>query len=226
MTPKEELLFNHLSQFVSDHKKEFIEKVLNERTRHITVVLENIYQSQNASAVIRTCECMGIQDIHIVENITKYSINPRVLKGSNKWIDIIHHQSKSKNNTETLFQQLKDADYKIIVTDPGSDGISIENIDVREKIALVFGNELRGISKEALALCDQKARIPMYGFTESLNISVSVAICLNTILTKVHANKAFIGLSEQEKAILKLKWYRKIVRKSDLIEREFLRTIE
>jgi len=226
MTDRERLVCQHLSQFVSDHKKEFVDKVLNARTRNITVVLEDIFQSQNASAVIRTCECMGIQDIHIVENITKYSINPRVLKGSNKWIDIIHHCSKSKNNTETLFRQLKDAGYKIIVTDPGSDGISIENIDVQEKIALVFGNELRGISKEASALCDQKARIPMYGFTESLNISVSVAICLNTILTRLHGAQAFVGLSELEKEELKLKWYRKIVRKSDLIEREFLRTIE
>lgn len=226
MTDRERLVCQHLSQFVSDHKKEFVEKVLDARTRNITVVLEDIFQSQNASAVIRTCECMGIQDIHIVENITKYSINPRVLKGSNKWIDIIHHRSKIKNNTETVFQQLKDAGYKIIVTDPDQGSTSIEDVNVEEKMALVFGNELRGISKDALSLCDEKVRIPMYGFTESLNISVSVAICLNTILTKVRAGNAFVGLSEQEKALLKLKWYRKIVRKSDLIEREFLRTIE
>jgi tRNA (guanosine-2'-O-)-methyltransferase len=226
MTEHERLVCQHLSQFVSDHKKEFVEKVLGARTRNITVILEDIFQSQNASAVIRTCECMGIQDVHIVENITKYSINPRVLKGSNKWIDIIHHRSKAKNNTETVFQQLKDVGYKIIVTDPGQDFISVEDINVQEKIALVFGNELRGISKEALALCDHKVRIPMYGFTESLNISVSVAICLNTILTKLHTTNTFIGLSEAEKEELKLKWYRKIVRKSDLIEREFLRTIE
>src|SRR5687767_3829051 len=196
MTRNEQLVFQHLSQFVSDHKKQFVEKVLDARTRQVTVVLEDIFQSQNASAVIRTCECMGIQDIHIVENITKYSINPRVLKGSNKWIDIIHHRSKSKNNTEAVCRQLKEADYKIIVTDPGPDGIAIENINVEEKIALVFGNELRGISSAALALCDKKVRIPMYGFTESLNISVSVAICLNTILTRLHAAQAFMGLSE------------------------------
>lgn len=226
MTDLERLVLQHLSQFVSDHKKEFVEKVLNARTRNITVVLEDIFQSQNASAVIRTCECMGIQDVHIVENITKYSINPRVLKGSNKWIDIVLHRSKAKNNTETVLRGLKDDGYKVLVTDPGTDGISIEDINVQEKIALVFGNELRGISKEASSLCDQKVRIPMYGFTESLNISVSVAICLNTILTKIHSREAFVGLNDIEKEFLKLKWYRKIVRKSDLIEREFLRTIE
>src|SRR5688572_19669827 len=111
MTDRERLVFNHLSQFVSDHKKEFVDKVLKARTRNITVVLEDIFQSQNASAVIRTCECMGIQDVHVVENITKYSLNPRVLKGSNKWIDIIHHASKGKNNTEAVFKQLREAGY-------------------------------------------------------------------------------------------------------------------
>jgi len=226
MTHHEQLVLQHLSQFVSDHKKDVVEKVLNARTRHITVVLEDIFQSQNASAVIRTCECMGIQDIHIVENITKYSINPRVLKGSHKWIDIIHYTSKTQNNTEDAFLKLKEDGYKMLVTDPGEDGISIEDIDVGTKLALVFGNELRGISKEALKLCDQKVKIPMYGFTESLNISVSAAICLNTILTRLHSTGSFMGLSQHDKELLRLKWYRKIVRKSDLIEREFLRAIE
>ena len=226
MTHRDQLVFNHLAQFVSDHKKQFVEKVLEARTRNITVVLEDIFQSQNASAVIRTCECMGIQDVHIVENITNYSINPRVLKGSNKWIDIIKHRSKTASSTVEVFKQLKEAGYRIIVTDPGKDCIPIEEINVRDKIAMVFGNELRGISKEALALCDEKVKIPMYGFTESLNISVSVAICLNTIITKQHLMNVFVGLSNPEKEALKLKWYRKIVRKADLIEREFLRTIE
>ena len=104
MSDDEKLVLRHLSQFVSDHKREFIEKVLAMRTRKITVVLEDIFQSQNASAVIRTCECMGIQDVHIIENITKYSINPRVLKGSNKWIDIKHHASRTESNTILLFR--------------------------------------------------------------------------------------------------------------------------
>ena len=226
MNGHEALIVQHLSQFISYHKREFVERVLNMRTRNITVVLEDIYQSQNASAVIRTCECLGIQDIHIVENTTKYSINPRVLKGSNKWIDIKHHASKTENNTIALFNKLKQQDYKIVVADPGEEGIMIEELDVDDKIALVFGNELRGISTKALEMSDKRVRIPMYGFTESFNISVSAAICLNTLVTKQHAAGKFTGLSDAEKDSLKLKWYRKIVRKSDLIEREFLRTIE
>ena len=171
LTPTEQLVFEHLAQFVSDHKKQGVEKVLNLRTRYLTVVLEDIFQSQNASAVIRTCECMGIQDVHIVENISKYSINPRVLKGANKWMDIVHHTSKQENNTVTCIEKLKRDGYKILVTDPGEDGISIHEIDVTKgKMALLFGNELRGVSAEALSHGDQKIKIPMYGFTESLNI--------------------------------------------------------
>ncbi len=226
MNGHEHLIVQHLSQFISDHKLDFVDRVLNMRTRKITVVLEDIFQSQNASAVIRTCECLGIQDVHIVENTTKYTINPRVLKGSNKWIDIRHHGLKNENNTIALFTKLKEQGYKVVVADPGKEGILIEELDVDNKIALVFGNELRGISVQALALCDERVRIPMYGFTESFNISVSAAICLNTLVTKQHASGKFDGLSNEEKELLKLKWYRKIVRKSDLIEREFLRTIE
>jgi tRNA (guanosine-2'-O-)-methyltransferase len=133
---------------------------------------------------------------------------------------------KNENNTIALFTKLKEQGYKVVVADPGEEGILIEELDVDNKIALVFGNELRGISMQALALCDERVRIPMYGFTESFNISVSAAICLNTLVTKQHASGKFDGLSNAEKELLKLKWYRKIVRKSDLIEREFLRTIE
>jgi tRNA (guanosine-2'-O-)-methyltransferase len=227
MSPKEELLFNHLAQFVSDHKKESIEKVLNERTRHVTVVLENIYQSQNSSAVIRTCECMGIQDIHIVENTAKYQLNVKVLKGSDKWLNLERYRLKGVNNTETCFAHLRQQGYKILIADPAEDGVPIDEIDVLEnRIALVFGNELNGASSYALENSDQKIRIPMYGFTESLNISVSVAICLNTLMGKFRQSQTGLGLSEIEKRVIKLAWYRKIVKRSDILEREFLRTIQ
>lgn len=227
MTSAENKVFQHLSQFVSDHKKGFIEKVLSQRTRYVTVVLENIYQSQNASAAVRTCECMGLQDIHIIEDTAKYHLNIRVLKGSYKWMDLQRYRACHVNNTEICFQTLRKQGYRILVADPAEDGLSIDEVDVfAGKMALVFGNELRGASPYSLAHGDQKVRIPMFGFTESLNVSVSVAISLNTILQRLRESNAQMALSEVEKEVIRLSWYRKIVKRSDVVEREFLRTIE
>jgi tRNA (guanosine-2'-O-)-methyltransferase len=227
MTEDKRRLLQHLSQFVSDHKKQFVDKVLNVRTRHITVVLEDVFQSQNASAAVRTCECMGLQDIHIVEQLSKYEINPRVLKGANKWMDLHRYHDRSLNNTEQCYRSLRENGYRILAADPAEDGASIHDVEIGEqKIALVFGNELRGISHYGLSDADQRIRIPMYGFTESLNLSVSVAICLNTLVTKLHSGKENHFIPEEDKEVLRLEWYRKIVRGSEIIEREFLRTIE
>lgn len=227
MKSSDHRVLNYLSQFVSDHKRAFIEKVLDQRTRYVTVVLENIYQSQNASAAIRTCECMGLQDIHIVEDTAKYHLNIRVLKGSYKWMNLNRYHQRGVNNTEECFAQLRDQGYRILVADPSEEGISIDDLEPSAgKMALVFGNELHGASPYSLQHGDQRIRIPMFGFTESLNVSVSVAICLNTVLGKLRRSDIPIELSETEKDALRLTWFRKIVRRSELVEREFLRTIE
>jgi tRNA (guanosine-2'-O-)-methyltransferase len=227
MTPQEAKLFLHLSQFVSDHKREFTERVLNQRTRYLTVVLEDIFQSQNASAVVRTCECMGLQDVHVVENTAKYHLNVRVLKGSDKWINLERYRDKRTNNTEACFSKLRDNGYTILLADPSEDGVSIDEIDpATGKLAVVFGNELRGASDYALQHCDQKIKIPMFGFTESLNISVSVAICLSSLLSKIRKSSIPFQLTDEEKQIIRLNWYRKMVKRSDVVEREFLRTIQ
>jgi len=227
MSPKDQKLFDHLSQFVSDHKKAFVERVLAARTRHVTVVLEDIFQSQNASAVLRTCECMGLQDIHIVENTAKYHLNVRVLKGADKWLTLHRYRAPNVNNTEDCYRRLKAAGYRILLADPAEDGTPINDIDVSQgKIALAFGNELRGVSDYAIQYCDEKIRIPMYGFTESLNISVSVAICLNTIMQKLRSSEEDFRLSALEKNALQLEWFKKIVKRSDIVEREFLKSIE
>jgi tRNA (guanosine-2'-O-)-methyltransferase len=222
---KERLVTGFLGQYISDKRKEIMERVLSERTRYITIVLEDIYQSQNASAVVRTCECMGLQDIHIIEDESKYSTNRKVLKGSDKWVDLIRYKEKKANNAANCFKALRNAGYKIYATDPSPDGLSIDEIQLDQKIALVMGNELRGTSAQALDQADAKVNIPMYGFTESLNISVSAAICLNTLIPKLRKSTTDWRLTDQEKKYLRLKWYRSSVRKSELLEREFLRTI-
>jgi len=221
---RNKLLINHFSTYLTDHRKEVVEQVLNFRTRHITLVLEEIYQPHNASAVIRTCECMGIQDIHFIENEVKYEVNKRVLKGSHKWIDLIKY--KEKNAVATCFSHLKSQGYKILVTDPSPDGVSIHDVPIDNKIALVMGSELQGISAFALSHADMKVHIPMYGFTESLNISVSAAICLSTLISKLHKSEIDWRLSEDEKEEIRLRWIRKMMKRPDIMEREFLKSIE
>ncbi len=223
---KNRLLTDHFAQYITDHRREFLDQVLNQRTRHITMVLEEIYQSQNASAVIRTCECMGIQDIHIIENEVQYSVNKRVLKGSYKWIDLIKYKAKEKTGAALCFDQLKKQGYKILVTDPSPDGISIYDVPVQEKVAIVMGNELNGTSAFALSQADMKVRIPMYGFTESLNISVSAAICLNTLVPKMRATDVAWQLSPEEKEEVRLRWLRKMMKRPEIMEREFLKSIQ
>lgn len=226
MLPKERMLLQHFEKFISENRKSIIQKVLSQRTRYVTVVLEDIFQSQNSSAVIRTCECMGLQDIHIIENTTKYFVNTRVLKGANKWMNLLRYRDMDVNNTAKCFSDLRAHGYKIYTADPSEDGVSIHELSLQEPCAIVFGNELNGATNYALENCDQKIKIPMYGFTESLNISVSVAICLSSLITKLREKTFDYGLSVEERELLTLKWYRKIVRRSDLIEREYMRMIE
>lgn len=219
------LLKQHFSQFVSEHKREFMDCVLGQRTRHVTIVLEDIYQSQNASAVIRTCECLGIQDVHVIEFKSRWSTNKLVLRGSDKWLNIKRYNDKKENNTAACFTQLKERGYRIAVTDPAGE-VSIESAPLDRPLAIVMGNERHGSSAYARKHADLSLNIPMAGFTESLNISVSAAICLNTTLTRLR-NSAFPWqLSEEEKEAQLLQWYKKAVRNAPLIEREYLRLIQ
>ena len=203
-----------------------MEKVLDQRTRYVTIVLEDIFQSQNASAVVRTCECLGLQDIHIIETMSSWTTNKLVLRGSNKWLNIIRYKKKDGNNIEDCFKALHQKGYRIAVTDPSPDGVSIDELALDKPVAFVMGNERHGSSPYALAHADVKVHIPMVGFTESMNISVSAAICLNSVLSKLRKSELPWRLTDGEKEDLRLAWYKTAVRRSELLEREFLRTIE
>jgi tRNA (guanosine-2'-O-)-methyltransferase len=227
LTPQEHKVLQHLEQFVTEHKKSGIERILSQRTRNITVVLEDVYQPQNASAVVRTAECFGIQDVHIIENNTRYEINKYVLRGAQKWMNLVRYRSKGENNALACVSALRANGYRILVTDPDPQGISIHDVDVTSgKLALFFGNELKGASESILHHADARITIPMFGFTESFNLSVSVAICLEALVTRLRNSGVDIALSEVEKQHLRLQWFRKIVRNSALLEKEFLKSIE
>lgn len=203
-----------------------MEEKLDQRTRYMTVVLEDVYQPQNASAVVRTSECLGIQDVHIIENHTDYQVNKYVLRGSHQWMNVVRYRKKGEDNAAACINTLRENGYRIYVTDPDPTATPIDQLDMTAgKIALVFGNELRGASHTVLAQADGKVTIPMYGFTESFNLSVSVAICLHSLLSRLRQTDVDYALTADERDALKLMWYRKIIRNAPMVEKRFLRSI-
>ena len=140
MTPHDTALLGFLSQFITDERKQRFEDVLDYRTRHLTVVLEDIFQPHNASAVLRSCDLRGIQDIHIVENNYQYDVNPDVVLGSTKWLDLYHYNEK-EFNTPAAFEHLHDKGYKIVATCPHRDDFTPDTLPLDQPIALVFGTD-------------------------------------------------------------------------------------
>jgi tRNA (guanosine-2'-O-)-methyltransferase len=208
-----------LSSYITEHKKELINTVLSQRTKYLTIALEDIYQPQNASAVVRTADCFGIQDVHVIEGRNKYDPNPQVLQGSGKWVDIIKYEG-SGNNTEACFTKLRSEGYKIVGTSPHKEGVSLPDFRINQPIALVFGTEETGLSDYAMEHVDEHLRIPMYGFTESYNLSVSAAICLYQLTSILYKSDQNWHLSNEVEIDLKLAWYKKIVRRSEALINE------
>ncbi len=218
---KQELL-KYLKNFVSEQRLQLFYEKLNLRTRNITLVLEDVFQSRNISAAVRSADCFGIQDIHVIENKNKYVKDESVSLGAGKWINIIQHNQK-KNNTYDCIKYLKNEGYQIIATTPHNSDINLNDLDTKNnKIALLLGTELTGLSREALSLADKKMKINMYGFTESLNISVSAAICCNYLSNMLRKHDDW-KLREDEKLDILLDWLRNTIKSSKQIEEKFLK---
>lgn len=217
---KNKALLNHLLEFITENRKELFNSVISERTKHLTVVLEDIFQPQNASAVLRSCDVFGIQDVHIIENENEYNVNPRVVHGASKWINL-HKYNKDKNNTVDCINQLKAKGYKVYGTTPHTNDTLIENLPIESKTALMFGTEMTGLSDIAMQNVDGFVKIPMYGFTESLNISVSASICLYEISKRLKVSNINWQLTEEEQTDQLIDWAMKTIKSSELIVKEF-----
>lgn len=217
-----EKLIRHLEQFITGRRLQLINRVLSQRTRYITVVLEDIYQSHNASAVLRSCDCFGIQDVHIIENRNTYEVNPEIALGSDKWLTLFQY-TRDHNNSRDALADLKKKGYRIVTTSPHASGCTPEEFDLHKgKTALVFGTELEGLSADAAAMADETLTIPMVGFTESLNISVTVAILLHQLTERLRKSGLPWQLSATESLQVKLQWLKNSIRGSGMIEKSFL----
>ena len=218
LQPTNEELLNLLLEHVSDNKRQLFEEISADRTRHITVVLENIFQPHNAAAVLRSCDCFGVQDVHIIENENKYEPNKEIDVGSSKWLNL-HKYNEKENNTVECIQALKEKGYQVIASTPHTDDCLINELSIDQPTALLFGTEMEGLTPLAMEHADGFVKLPMYGFTESFNISVSVALALFNVTERMRADTSINWqLSEEEIIDLKLEWVKKVVRKSDKVE--------
>ncbi len=210
-------VISFLSDFVTEQRRCKMEEILAQRTRYVTVLLEDIFQSQNASAVLRTCECFGIQDIHIIENYNSYRINPFVVKGSDKWLNIRKFNNGDHNSIEAI-TRLKSEGYRIAATSLQEGSIELSDFDVTKgKFVVVFGNEHQGVSKCILKEADEHLKIPMCGFTQSLNISVSAGIIMNTLVQKIKQSAVDWQLNDSEKEPLRAEWLKCSVKNPQML---------
>ncbi len=211
-------LIEGLEQFVTDERKERLLSVLDNRTRHITVVLEDLYQTQNISAVMRSCECYGIQDAYIVENRNTFEIHKDISMGADKWLTL-HHYPHSEHNVKQCIDDLHARGYTVIATLPDEKRTTIMDLPVERKTAFLFGTELTGLSEEAVRYADGAALIPMYGFTESFNISNSAAIILSHFSERLRHSEVDWKLTPDEREELYFKWLQKSIRNSESLIR-------
>ena len=214
MLKKQEFI-EYLSNLVTKNKLQKMDEALRHRTKFVTVLLEELYQPLNASAITRTCDCFGVQDLHVVENKNKFDDKSSISRGAFKWVDINKYSSLDES-----LDLLRKNDYKIFVTSPHAKK-TLSDISFDHKVVLAFGTEKLGASDELLSAADECVSIPMFGFTESFNVSVSAALCLYDIILRLQKSDVNWQLSEQEKIDVKMNWLKKIIKKSEEHERIF-----
>lgn len=214
-------IYDYLKGYMTHERDTLFNQIVVERTRKITVVVEDVYQPHNASAVLRSCDCFGIQDVHIIENENKWEVSEGVAMGSSKWLSVSRYNTL-ENNTYDCLSQLKGQGYRIVATTPHHDDYVLKNLPIDGKVALVFGTEVSGISDRVREVADDYVRIPMYGFTESFNISVAAALALYELTDRMRNECDDWQLSEQERQDLLIEWATRSIRDGDRILRNYL----
>ena len=210
---QKERLYEEAAELISPERRALFEQLAPLRTRHIAVVLEDIYQSHNAAAVLRSCDCFGVQDVHVVEKNNAFNPAGDVAVGSSKWVDYYRHASISDT-----YKHLHSKGYRIVATLPHENDQMITDLDISQPVALVFGTELTGLTQEAIAGADAYVKVPMYGFTESFNISVCAALSLFCLTERMRASSNIPWqLSDDSQLDLKLHWAAQTIRDGEQV---------
>ncbi|MDO1500950.1 RNA methyltransferase [Winogradskyella maritima] len=209
-------LLHHLESFLTPNRVAKFHKVLAERTKHFTVATEDVYQLHNTSAVIRSCDVFGIQEVNIVEEVNSKRIDREIAMGAQKWVDLNRYHS-----SKACISDLKSQGYQIVATTPHVDDCNLQDFDISKPSCFFFGRETEGLSDAVKSEADSFLKIPMVGFTESLNISVSAAIILQHVTSKLKASAIAWQLSEAEILEKRFDWIKKTLKDYDKIVARF-----
>ena len=208
----------YLSSFLLESRIDTLTRALDMRTEYITVMTENMFHAQNASAIVRHCEAFGVQNIHTVEELCPFLPTLNIALGTERWIDINRHAT-----TADAVKALREQGYRIIATTPHHRSCTPETFDVKKgKFALVFGTEKTGVSEDILKEADEYLQIPMCGMVDSLNVSASAAILIYMLSQRMRLECDDWHLSDEKRTRTLYEWYRYAVRDSEaLLERKY-----
>ncbi len=209
---------DYMSGFLTGERIQTLRRTLAMRTRYMTILTENTFHPQNASALVRHCEAFGVQDLHTVETMCRFDPSVNIVRGTDKWIDIIRHDS-----TEEAIASLKASGYRIVATTPHRESCTPETFDVEKgRFCLVFGTEHAGVSPQIISAADEFLRIPMCGMVESLNVSASAAILIYMLSQRMRLSDVAWRLSEAECSEVMFRWVMSSVRDARrILDRRF-----
>lgn len=214
---------DYLRDFVVDEKNALFDRLIGERTDYVTIVMEDLFQSHNQSAVMRSADCYGIQNVHLIENRNQYDPTSTVSQGAREWLSL-HRHKELENNTQSTIDGLKAAGYRIIATTPHHNDVLVDDLDLSKgKMAFFLGTELTGLSDTVISQADEFVKVPMYGFTESLNVSVCAAIIMYSVMQRLRKSDVDWHLSDERKYEILFQWYRNAIKASDEILERFNR---
>lgn len=211
-----EALLEYLEGFITENRKEGFKRVLQNRTKHFTIAMEDVYQLHNTSAVMRSCEVFGVQELNVIEQKFGKRIDKEIALGAQKWVDVNRFAT-----IQSCIDDLKGKGYQIIATTPHNDSCLLQDFDISKPSAIFFGTEKLGLSEEVMQQADGFLKIPMVGFTESLNISVSAAIIIQDLTARLRRSDINWQLTEDELFEKQLDWTRKSIKDIDFIEKKF-----
>lgn len=209
-------LLEYLEDFLTENRKERFLEVLANRTNHFTIAMEDVYQLHNTSAVMRSCEVFGIQELNVVEQKFGKRIDTEIAMGAQKWVDINRFDSM-----QNCIDSVRAKGYQIIATTPHNDSCMLHEFDITKPSAIFFGTEKQGLSQEVIEQADGFLKIPMVGFTESLNISVSAAIIIQDITSRLRQSDINWKLNYEEILEKRLTWTKNSIKDIKRIEERY-----